>query len=548
MNPPTTRSIPKSNTNIFTDKNFYIINFVTLMGILGGTIYNPVLPTIQNAFNISADQASWISTLFQLPSAIITPIIGILADIVGRKVILIPSLLLFAAGGAFSGLTSIFTNHLGWRLLQGVGAASLEPLQVTLIGDLYRGRTLGMAMAFNASLIGISGAIFPLLGGVLGGLNWRYTFLAALLAVPLALFSIVMLKLPRQHRTEKFKLKPYLKSTWKSINTRPVIGLLFAVMSLFLLQTLCLTYIPFFAAQKFQTSDAQNGLILASMSISLAVVASQLGRLLQNISEIKLIKLSFLVFACALLIFPFVSNFWLLFIPMLLLGVAQGLSLPTSQSLLAGLANSESRGGFTAINLTLVSWGQTLGPFLGSLAFKYWGIQSVFYSSAVFSLISFAVFNYFLTTKVFSFTAKTIHIAAPPHMSAPPPHLSVPEEELATASPTILQHPTPQLIHMQTNKTIELPEEFDVITIGKRNGKIPVDIDTSDFPNSHVVSRMHAQIRFDGNDYYIQDLRSSNGVFINKYPTLPGVWYKLKPGLCFSLGRKDMVTFMFDIA
>ena len=53
MNPPNTGSIPKSKTNIFSDKNFYIINFVTLMGILGGTIYNPVLPTIQNAFNIN---------------------------------------------------------------------------------------------------------------------------------------------------------------------------------------------------------------------------------------------------------------------------------------------------------------------------------------------------------------------------------------------------------------------------------------------------------------------------------------------------------------
>jgi MFS family permease len=555
MNLSTTKSIPKSQTNIFSDKNFYIINLITLMGILGGTIYNPVLPTIQNAFNISADEASWISTIFQLPSAIITPIIGILADIIGRKAILIPSLLLFAVGGFNSGLTSIFINHLGWRLLQGVGAACLEPLQVTIIGDLYRGRTLGMAMAFNASLIGISGAIFPLMGGVLGGWNWRYTFFLAGLAVPLALFSITTLRLPKQYRIENFKLKPYLKSTWESINTRPVIGLLFAVMSLFLLQTLCLTYIPFFASQKFQTSEAQNGLILASMSISLALVASQLGRMLQNLSEIKLIKLSFLLFACALVIFPFVSNFWLLFIPMFLLGAAQGLSLPTSQSLLAGLAVSESRGGFTAINLTLVSWGQTLGPFLGSLALKYWGIQSVFYTSAAFSLISFVIFNYFLTTRVFSFSAKTIFMS-PPQMDSAPIYIdSVPSDtaptpdikELNTASPTILQHPTPRLIHMQTNQIIELPEEFDVITIGKRNGKIPVDIDVSDLPNSQVISRIHAQIKFDGNDYYIQDLKSSNGIFINKYPTLPGVWYKLKSGLCFSLGRKNMVTFMFDI-
>jgi MFS family permease len=550
MNHSTITPKPKTPTNIFRDRNFYIINLVTLMGILGGTLFNPVLPTMQKFFNISADAVSWTSTVYQLPSAIITLIFGILADRLGRKQVLFPSLLLFAIGGGLSGLTSNFTNHLGWRLLQGVGAASLEPLQLTVIGDLYRGRTLGIAMALNAGLIGMSGAIFPLIGGFVGELNWRYTFFAALLAVPLALFSLTSLKLPKHHeQQEKLELKSYLQSTWNSVNNRPVIGLLFAVMSIFLIQTLCLTYIPFLASEKFQTSEAQNGIILGSISIALALIASQLHKLTQRISEIKLIKLSFLLFAVALIIMPIISNYWLFFIPMSLLGVAQGIALPSSQALLAGLSAQESRGSFTAINMTLVSWGQTLGPFLGSLAIKYSGIQTVFYSSAVFSLISFAIFNYFLTTKVFSFTAKTIHIAAP-SMGKPPMGntFSLPPMNEEIASSTMVQLPVAQLIHIQTGKIIELPEDFEVITIGKQNSKIPLDIDLLDLPNSDVLSRLHAQLRFDGTDYYIQDMGSTNGTFINKCPLLPEVWYKLKPGLCFSFGRRNLVSFRFDIS
>lgn len=514
------------------------------MGILGGTLYNPVLPTIQHFYQVSEAQISWTSTLFQLPSALITPIFGILADTLGRKAILVPSLLIFAVGGVFSGLASNFTNHLEWRLLQGVGAASLEPLQVTIIGDLYRGKSLGIAMAFNASLIGMSGAIFPLLGGKLGEFDWRYTFLLAAIAIPVALLVITMLKLPkRQHHTHKFELKPYLRNTWSSINQRPVIGLLFAVISLFLLQTLCLTFIPFLVTEKFQTSEALNGVILASMSISLALVATQLGRLLRHISEIKLLKLSFLLFAIALLILPFVPNFWLLFIPMFLLGAAQGIALPTSQALLAGLAAQESRAGFMAVNMTILSWGQTLGPFLGSIAVMFWGIKGVFYASAVFSLISFAVFNYLLTTKVLSFTAKTIHISTP--VSSLPPTPNAPPE---FASVTIVQPPAiGQLFHPETNKTILLPENFELVTIGKPNPRIPPDVDISDLPNSGVVSRAHAQIRFDGEEYYIQDLGSANGTFINKYPLVPGIWYKLKSGLSFSLGRRNAVTFVFQL-
>lgn len=539
---------PKVETSIFKDKNFYIINFVTLMGILGGTLYNPALPTIQQFFKVTEDQASWTSTIFQLPGAIITPIFGILADILGRKQVLIPSLLVFALGAGLSGWTSNFTAHLGGRLLQGVGAASLEPLQLTVIGDLYRGRTLGTAMAFNAGLIGISGAIFPLIGGVLGGFDWRYTFLPGLLAIPVAFLVLVTLRLPRRpQNAEKFELKSYLQSTWSSINNRHVLGLLFAVMSLFLLQTLCLTFIPFLAVDKFRTSEAVNGILLTSMSISMALVAAQLGRLTQNLSEIKLIKLAFILFAAALLILAIVPNFWLIFIPMFLLGAAQGIALPSSQALLAGLSAQESRAGFMAVNTSIMSWGQTLGPFLGSIAVRFWGIQSVFYTSAVFSLVSFALFNYFLTTKVFNFTAKTILLEVPPVRNEQLRNEQPTLPPQFPASPTILQKPIAQLLHVGTDRVIELPEDFEVINIGKSSDRLIPEVDLSDFPNSGVVSRVHAQIRYDGNDYYIQDLNSSNGTFLNKYPFLPGVWYKLKPGLLISFGRRDAIAFMFQL-
>ncbi|NJL62012.1 MAG: MFS transporter [Methylacidiphilales bacterium] len=546
MNFTKTKTVPKSNTNIFQDKNFYIINFITLMGILGGTLFNPVLPIIQNFFQVSEAQVSWTSTIYQLPSAIITPLFGILADILGRKVILIPSLLLFAFSGALSSMTSNFTTHLSWRCLQGIGAASLEPIQLTIIGDIYRGRTLGTAMAFNAGLIGMSGAIFPLIGGKLGELNWRFTFLPAVIAIPIALLTITTLKIPKhQHHTEKFDLKTYFQKTASSINKRPVIGLFFGMMSVFLLQTLCLTYIPILATQKFQTSAGFNGAILASMSISLALVASQLGRIVQHISEIKQIKLSFLLFAIAFLIIPLVPNVWLLFIPMFLLGAAQGLSLPSSQALLAGLAAQESRGGFMAVNMTIVSWGQTLGPFLGSIVLLFSGIKAVFYTSLVFSLISFAVFNYLLTTKVLSFTAQTIYMGGTGVASSTSPATQLPD--IPSPSPTILQQPVAQLLNIQTRSIIELPEHFEVLNIGKSYGDFPLEVNLADFPNTEVVSRIHAQIRFDGDEYYIQDMGSANGTYINQYPLIPGIWYKLKSDLSFSLGRRNKVSFIFQL-
>ncbi|NJM73824.1 MAG: MFS transporter [Scytonema sp. RU_4_4] len=534
------KSIRKTTTNIYQDKNFYIINLITLMAILGGTIINPALPTIAKSFNISSEQVSWASTLFQLPGAIVTPIFGVLADIFGRKQVLVPSLLVFATAGAFSGFAQNFSSLLGWRLLQGVGTASLESLQLTLIGDLYSGKKLASVMAANASLIGTSSALFPLLGGVIGALSWRYPLLLSLLALPVALSVLMILKLPNQQKSaEDFQLKSYLKNTWSSINNRQVLGLMFAVMSQFILQVgACLTYIPIFAEKSLGASEQLNGIFLASISVSLAFVASQLGFLARHFSEIKLIKISFLLGAVALFIIPTVHHVWLLFIPMLLLGASLGIALPSIQALLAGLAAQESRAGFMAVNSTVQSIGQTLGPFLGGLIDGNWGTSSVFYTNAVFSVIALIVFHALLTTKKRSFSTQI-------------PLTERPEQETLhtyVESPTLTEPPIAQLLHIQTNQMIELPENFSVIHIGKPNKRIPPDVNLFTLPHSEYISRIHAQIRFDGTDYYIQDMGSANGTYINKYPMLPGIWYKLKPGLHLSFGKRDLVSFIFQLA
>jgi MFS family permease len=536
----------KSASKIYQDNNLYIITSITLMAILGGTIFNPALPSIQEAFNVSSEQVALVATLFQLPGAIVTPIFGVLADSFGRKQILVPSLLLFAVSGVLSGFAQNFRSLLEWRFLQGVGTASLEALSLTIISDLYTGKKLGTVMALNASIIGISSAVYPLIGGVLAGFSWRYPFLVAVVAIPVALFVLTKLKLPnRQTNAKNFKLKPYLKNTWSSINNRQVLGLMFAVMSQFMLQMVCLTYIPILAGNSLGASAAVIGIILTSMSLSLAFVASQLGLLFaRNLTEIKLIKISFILYALALLIIPTVHNVWLLLIPILLIGAAQGISIPSTQALLAGLSAQESRAGFMAVSSTVQSWGQTLGPLLGSIIDLLWPTQAVFYASASFSLVSFVLFNSLLTTRKRGLSTPTQMptVIVNPESSQQASYNPRPE------SPTILQQPQAQLIHVQTNRVIELPENLSVIHIGKPNDRIPPDVDVSEFPNSQIVSRMHAVILVEGYDYHIQDKGSSNGTYINKYPLLPGNWYKLRPGDRIGFGKGDVVTFLFQVS
>lgn len=113
---------------------------------------------------------------------------------------------------------------------------------------------------------------------------------------------------------------------------------------------------------------------------------------------------------------------------------------------------------------------------------------------------------------------------------------------------TQLQKQTAKLLHIQTNATAELPQGLMVIHIGKPNDRIPPDIDVSGFPNSEVVSRIHADIRLEGDSYYIEDVGSSNGTYINNLPLALGNRHRLRPGDRIGLGKGDKVTFLFQLS
>jgi FHA domain/Double zinc ribbon len=133
--------------------------------------------------------------------------------------------------------------------------------------------------------------------------------------------------------------------------------------------------------------------------------------------------------------------------------------------------------------------------------------------------------------------------AVPEPVPVPPP-----EAPAVAASRTQLQQVVARLFHVQSNQEIELPQNVSVIHIGKPNDRIPPDIDVAGFPNSEIVSRIHSDIRVEGDAHYIEDVGSSNGTYINNLPLLPGNRHRLRPGDRISLGKGDLVTFLFQLS
>ncbi len=133
-----------------------------------------------------------------------------------------------------------------------------------------------------------------------------------------------------------------------------------------------------------------------------------------------------------------------------------------------------------------------------------------------------------------------LSISPPQSQPLPPP--------VAASSKTQLQQHKAQLLHVQTNTLMELPQNISVVHIGKPNDRIPPDVDVAGFPNSEIVSRIHADIRIEGDAFYLEDVGSSNGTYVNNMPLPPGNRHRLRVGDRIALGKGDLVTLLFQLA
>jgi pSer/pThr/pTyr-binding forkhead associated (FHA) protein len=104
----------------------------------------------------------------------------------------------------------------------------------------------------------------------------------------------------------------------------------------------------------------------------------------------------------------------------------------------------------------------------------------------------------------------------------------------------------PKLFHVQTNTYIDLPPNLPVIYIGKPNDRIPPNIDVSCLPNSDVVSRVHASILVNGDNYSIEDLGSANGTYLNHSRLTALTNHQLHPGDRIDFGKDNKITFLFQ--
>jgi len=377
---------------LYLDPNLHLIFGITAIAVMGVANLTPAFPKIISELQIAPSAIGLLITAFTLPGVILTPVMGVLADRWGRKKILLPSLLLFGIAGTACFWVRNYDLLLLLRVFQGIGGAALGSLNLTLIGDLYRDRERATVMGYNASVLSIATACYPVMGGALTLLGWNYPFLMTIVAIPIGILILLYLKNPEP--VQAVKMKKYLLHTIALINNKNI-WLLYSI-SLFtfiILYGSYLTYLPLLLARNFDISSFGIGILMSSYSLLNAVSSSQIGKLIARYSEKSLIKWSFLFFMVSMLMIPIIHNIYLMLLPTCLFGMGMGLAMPSLNNLLTGSAPLENRAAFMSLNGMMLRLGQTLGPLLIGLCFILGDLNAAFWAGAGIALVVLLVLN-----------------------------------------------------------------------------------------------------------------------------------------------------------
>jgi len=167
------------------------VMLATFMVVLDSSVANVALPHIAGNLSASTDESTWVLTSYLVSNGIMLPASGWIARRIGRKRLLLISILLFTAASLLCGLAINMPMLIVARVLQGIGGGGMQPLAQSILLESFPPRRHGTAMA----VFGVGVVVAPVIGPTLGGwitdsYSWRWIFYINLPIGVLALFMV----------------------------------------------------------------------------------------------------------------------------------------------------------------------------------------------------------------------------------------------------------------------------------------------------------------------------------------------------------------------
>lgn len=379
---------------------------VPLIMVLGNSMLIPVLPDMGKEMGLDKSTTGLAVTFFSLAAGVGIALAGFLADRFGRRVVIVPSLLLYGIGGVISGLGGWWLGENGFmvvmagRIVQGLGAAGTAPVAMAFVGDLFKGGQRVTALGILEASNGIGKVVSPILGALIGQLFiwWGVFFAYAALSLPFALAVWFLTKDPPRQKAPP--ARQYFGEVLKLFKVKgiPLAACFWAgTVALFVLFG-----VLFFLSEHLESAHdidgVPKGVMIMWPVLAMSVTSFAAGLYLQNHENfLKPAVITGLIIAIAgMLLIAFVQVDWAFFTGLIVGGVGTGLQLPGLNNLITSSAGSAQRAMVTSLYGAVRFIGVAFGPPLYGALMKrgesipFWFSAAVLGSSlaATFFLIS----------------------------------------------------------------------------------------------------------------------------------------------------------------
>src|ERR1700679_3184972 len=167
-----------------------IVSMATFMEVLDTSIANVSLQHIAGTMAASQEESTWVLTSYLVSNAIILPISGWLARVIGPKRFYMAWFGLFGVTSLLCGLAPTLGWLITFRILQGLGGGGLAPSEQSILADTFAPSQRGMAFAVYGVAVVIAPAIGPTLGGwITDNYSWRWIFF---INIPVGILSLFL--------------------------------------------------------------------------------------------------------------------------------------------------------------------------------------------------------------------------------------------------------------------------------------------------------------------------------------------------------------------
>ena len=368
--------------SLVRDPTLLAMMLVAFVVMFGYEVPAPILSRIAEGVGVSDARIGLVMTAFAIPGVLFVPVTGLLADLYGRRRVLVPSLVLFAAAGLATVAVDDFAVLLGLRALQGLAFAGILPISVVVLGDAFEAADGSAAQGFRTSAAGAAVTVVPPVAALLAGYGWSVPFL--LFGLVFLVAVVVIVAVPETG--EALETDAGVLATLREYATGVRVELADGDLGVFVIggfvrgfvRLAVLTFVPLFAVRALDASLVEVGFVLSARGVARLLLPPFAGFVTGRFSRTGGLVGALVIGAASCALVPFAPS--IVWAGALVFGFTVGDSFvsPLLKDAVASRAGDDHRAGVINSMYVCQNGGEAVAPAVFGVVLAAGGFLPVF--------------------------------------------------------------------------------------------------------------------------------------------------------------------------